>query len=405
MKFALTLRKDITNKIDYYFKKDYAAILKPVVIGDKSSLSAELKNNFIDAGLMHVLVVSGLNVGFIGAIFLFIFKLLGLNLKTASTLTIPFIFLYVLATGANPPVFRAGVMFSCVLISLSLDREPLIYNSIAMSALIILLLQPQQLFTASFQMSYAATIGIIYFYKDIFSWFNRVKNKILRFLCAAFAVTLCAQILIIPVCMYYFGKISIISFAANIFVVPAMGILLYLSVIFYLFAFVCSYAAIFVSFIISIITHAVLELTIFFGSLSFASIDAPKPSALQTIFFFAFIFFITAFKGKKRFISGGILIFINFFYLTIPSLYDYSRMEVDIYGSKNITAIYVKDKEGCHFTLYQTGKYYDGYFIKAFKEFIKFKGIKKPDITAAGFKETKDLENDLKPLNMSFKSL
>ncbi|MDR3113886.1 MAG: hypothetical protein LBU09_05865, partial [Endomicrobium sp.] len=113
------------------------------------------------------------------------------------------------------------------------------------------------------------------------------------------------------------------------------------------------------------------------------------------------IFSITLLKGKKRFIAGGILVFINLF----PVCRNYSRTEIGVYSSKNMTAVYVKDEEGCHFTLYQTGKYYDKYFIGAFKEFVKFKGIKKPDVTAVGFKEEKDLEEDLNPLNVKFKSL
>ncbi|MDR1941355.1 MAG: ComEC family competence protein [Endomicrobium sp.] len=393
-KTALNLRKDITQKIDAYFKKAYADILKPVIIGDKSSLTPEVKNNFIDAGLMHILVVSGLNVGFIGVLFLLSFKCAGLNLKAASLAVIPVIFLYALAAGANPPVLRAAIMFSCILISLALDREPLIYNSIALSALIILILQPQQLFSASFQMSYIATIGIIYFYNGIYSVFSGVKNKILRFFCAAFAVTLSAQILLIPICMYYFGKISFISFAANVLVVPAMGITLYLSVIFYIFTFIFPFVSLVISLILSAIVHIVLTLTIFFGGLKFASVYVPKPEIAQIALFFIFIFFASYFKDKKRFVCMLAVIALNCALLIIPACRNYGRPYFKAYYSKNVATLHFKNKEGDFFTLYQNGKYYDGRYIESFKEFLRLSGIKNPQISAAGFPQDK-LKKDL----------
>jgi competence protein ComEC len=91
-KFALALQQDIIKKIDVYFKKPYSDILKPLIIGNKSSLTQDIKNSFANAGIMHILVVSGLHVGFISIIILFTLKLTGIPLKTASLLSIHFIF-------------------------------------------------------------------------------------------------------------------------------------------------------------------------------------------------------------------------------------------------------------------------------------------------------------------------
>ena len=210
-KLALGFRKDLLKKTDDYFKKPYSGLFKSLIIGDKAALEPQTKENFADAGLMHVLVVSGLHVGFAGGLLLTVFKICGFPLKKALLLSMLFIFLYVISTGANPPALRAAIMFSSVLIALALDREPLIYNSLALSALLILLFAPQQLFTASFQLSYAATVGIIYFYRKIYSVFGNIKNAVLRFFTGVFSVTVSAQIALIPVCLYYFAKISLIS--------------------------------------------------------------------------------------------------------------------------------------------------------------------------------------------------
>ena len=399
-KSAFLLQQDVVKKIDNYFKKPYADILKPVIIGDKSSLDTETKNNFTDAGLMHILVVSGLNVGFIGAMFLILFKLSGLSLKKASLLCIPFIFLYALATGANPPVMRAAIMFSCILISLALDREPLIYNSLALSALIILLFQPQQLFTASFQMSYAATIGIVYFYNAINGIFKNFSNKILKFFCGVFAVTVAAQIPIIPVCLYYFGKVSLISFISNIIIVPLIGLITSLGFIFYLLTFIFSYAALFLSVLMSIMIHFILISVNFMGQLKYASVPLPKPHIFQILMFFLFIFFITRFKNKKRFIMSASVLLIVFLSLIIPKFIERNRLIFSTYYGQNMTVFQLRSNLNI-FVIYQQKKY-DKYYVDSFKQFLDFSGIKYADISAIGIEDEDMLKEQLQNMNIAF---
>ncbi|GHT34161.1 hypothetical protein AGMMS49592_3760 [Endomicrobiia bacterium] len=80
-KFAFAFQQDIIKKIDVCFKRPCSDVLKSLIIGDKSSLTSDVKNTFSDSGVMHILVVSGLRVGFVGAIVLFVLKLTGLSLK------------------------------------------------------------------------------------------------------------------------------------------------------------------------------------------------------------------------------------------------------------------------------------------------------------------------------------
>lgn len=388
-KAAFALRKDIVKKVDGYFKKPYADILKPLIIGDAASLEEEVKNDFIDAGLMHILVVSGTHVVFIGAIFLFIFKLSGLSVKQASLLSIPFLLVYVVATGANPPAMRAWIMFACIAFSLALDREPLIYNSLALSALLILIFQPQQLFTASFQMSYAATIGIVFFYKYIISLFSFVKNGMLRFLCATFAVTASAQMALIPVCMFYFGKISLISFLSNVIVVPAVGFILALGIVFYVFTFIFSYVSLFLSVVLSFMIHAMLAVTSVLANFSFSSVPVQKPAILSVILFFVFIIAAFNLKGRKRLLITGSILCVNVILAVLPALYERNKVFFNVYGGKNITVLQMKRDKTYDFLLFQQGNYYDRYFINSFKQYMSFARIKERNITAVGFDNDK----------------
>ncbi|MCL2390279.1 MAG: ComEC family competence protein [Endomicrobia bacterium] len=394
-KTALALQQDIINKIDAYFKKPNSDILKPIIIGDKTALDNDIKTAFSDAGVIHVLVVSGLHVGFIGAVFLALFKLCGLPLKKASLLAIPFVFLYALATGANPPAMRAAIMFSCALISLSLDREPLIFNAIALSAVLILLFQPQQLFTASFQMSYAATTGIICFYRPVLRVFGKVKNKILKFFCEVLSITISAQILLIPVIMYYFGKVSIISFIANLIVVPLISVILFSGMIFYFMTFIFSYGAVIFSAAISAVSYFIISSALFFGKLKYASAIVPKPALFQLFLFFVFLFAAGFYKGKKRFIAMSVLLFVNLCYIAVPRYSERKTIFTQIYEGNNVTVLHIRHRKDNWFEIYNSSKYYDRNFINSFKQFLAFSGIKKARITAAGFDEDK-IKNDLK---------
>jgi competence protein ComEC len=401
-KFAFAFAKSITKKIDAYFKRPCSDILKSLIIGDKSSLTYDTKNTFSDSGVIHILVVSGLHVGFIGVIVLFVLKLMGLSLKKAFLLSIPFVFFYVIATGANPPAMRSAIMFSCVSLSLALSREPLTYNSLALSALIILIFQPQQLFTASFQMSYGATIGIVCFYRRIFLFFRNVKGKILRYFCGVLSVSISAQIILIPMCMYYFGKISIISFVTNIIVVPLVGIILYMSAMFYFLTFLSRYGAILCSNVLSIILNFILLVTTVLGNLRFSAISIPKPSIAQVILFFVFLFSVLGFKNKKRFIILAIIIAVNSIYVIYPVINSRNKVFINAYQVNNIKILQIKNNNSDNkFFICNSGKYYDRHYIDSFKQFLSFSGIKNADIFVAGFDKDK-ISSDLANFNVKF---
>ncbi|MCL2334969.1 MAG: ComEC family competence protein [Endomicrobia bacterium] len=396
-KAAFALQRDVSKKIDAYFQKSHADVLKPIIIGDESALTNEIKNDFSNAGVMHILVVSGFNVGIIGAVFMFVLKAFGIPLNKASLLCIPAVFMYAFATGANPPVMRSAIMFSSIFIALALDREPLIYNSIALSALIILIFQPQQLFTASFQMSYAATIGIIYFYNDIYGIFSNVKNKVSKFMCGVFSATFSAQIPIIPVSVYYFGKVSLISYVSNLFIVPLVSVILVLGVVFYFFTFISSFAAAGIAAVVSILMHIMIFLTQAFSRTKFAYFSVPKPDLLQLVFFFAAVFTMTYFKDKRRFIITGAIIFLNFCYLAFPVLLDRDKVFFNVYDGRNVTVTQTRRGSNNVFHLYNKRKFYDKMFASSFAQFLSFSGIKKAEIHSAGFdieKLRSDLKND-----------
>jgi competence protein ComEC len=113
-------------------------------------------------GGIHVLVVSGLHVGYVAAVFWLLFRFLPLPNLWRKLSIIPVLIVYAMVTGAAPPVIRATIMAVALIICYLLGRERSIYHAFALAAFVILLINPQALFTASFQLSFAACLGIVY---------------------------------------------------------------------------------------------------------------------------------------------------------------------------------------------------------------------------------------------------
>ena len=300
---SLKVRDNIENKIDEYFVPPYSSILKSMIVGNKAALDKDTKNDFVNSGLIHILVISGLHIGFCAAIFLFIFKILGFKLKYVYLLTIPALFFYTLMTGANPPAVRATIMASCVLISFMLDREPLIYNALSLSALIILIINPQSLFTASFQLSFFATFGIVYLYPKFRFAFGFIRNKFLSAAWDVACVTLSAQFALIPILIYYFGKISVVSFVLNLIIVPLVPVIIVLSLIFYAVSFLSSYTAFGTAFVLTYVLKFILYLISFSSKLSFAVVYTAVPGLAAMIFYYVAFYIMVEYRKSKKLLA------------------------------------------------------------------------------------------------------
>ncbi|MDD5021575.1 MAG: ComEC/Rec2 family competence protein [Endomicrobiaceae bacterium] len=370
--FALKTKNDISNKLTNYFKLPYSSILQAMLIGDKSSLEQETKNIFVNTGLIHILVVSGLHVGFGVVIFIFLFKLFNLPLKYVYLLTIPAIFFYTIMTGANPPAIRASIMASCILLSLVLNREPLIYNAIALSALIILIFNPQELFTASFQMSFLATLGIIYLYPKINNIFGKIKNKYLKWFWNVASVTLSAQIALIPILIFYFGKLSVISFVANILIVPIVGFLIGLSLVFYISTFLSGYLALAFAILLSGLLNIILGIIQILSNFNFSMITVKIPTVLEILFYYFTIIIILEFKHNKR-ILFGLFFLILIMFITSNKNNDFTKT---FESSKNITT-HISDKSSNIIIFKQIKK--DKYYFSNLQQYLLGQGIKSVD--------------------------
>ena len=193
-----------------------------ILLGYDESLPAQVRQNYVAAGSMHILCVSGMHVGIIYLLASFVLGFLGKGKKMALVrrlILLALIWFYALLTGLSPSIMRATLMISFVLLGELIHRKGFALNSIAVSAFILLLIDPNNLFAIGFQLSYVAVVGIVLLQKPIYSLIY-VKNKLLDKVWEITAVSLAAQIVTMPFAIYYFKQFTTYFWLSNLLMTP-----------------------------------------------------------------------------------------------------------------------------------------------------------------------------------------
>lgn len=220
------VRNMISSKLTSIHSDEASALLKGLILADRSGIDYDKKEDFVNAGVIHVLAVSGLHVGFIALIFLFLFGRMNVYLRY--TLTILGLLSFMLLTGSPPSVFRATTMAVVMLLLLISKRTYNNFNALSLAALIILILDPNELFNPGFQLSFSAVLSILIFYPKfkILIQNRNLKFEWIKNLMLFISVSLAAQVGTLPFTLIYFNKLSIVSLVANLVVIPLIGIIL-----------------------------------------------------------------------------------------------------------------------------------------------------------------------------------
>jgi|AntDeeMinimDraft_5_1070356.scaffolds.fasta_scaffold00228_20 competence protein ComEC len=203
-------------------------LLNALLLGQKKDLNPETYEAFTEAGLVHILAVSGLHVGILLMIFsyiLFPLRRLPKGDLIQTFLSISLLWAYAALVGFSPSVIRAVTMFSLVGLGIGLGRKANTLNMLALSAVILLFYEPNFIHQVGFQLSYAAVLAIVLFKPKMdLLWFP--KNRVARFFWTIFTVSLCAQIGVLPISLYYFHQFPGLFLISNVLIVPLLGILL-----------------------------------------------------------------------------------------------------------------------------------------------------------------------------------
>ncbi len=346
---ALSIRQFLIEKLEETgISNDELAVISALALGYKNDLSDELRHSYSSSGAMHILAVSGLHVGIIYGILVFIFSFIK-NRKYAwfkTLIIICFIWFYALLTGLSPSVSRAALMFSIIALSKLQNRNSSSLNAVVVSAFILLLINPYNITNIGFQLSYIAVIGIIMLFEPIYAMLE-VKNKFLDKIWSLTAVSIAAQIATAPIAIYYFHQFSNYFLLTNYILIPLSTIAIWVCIAIFLFSWL-PFVTNILSEVLVFVIKAMNSSATFIESLPFSVFSDVYINASQLVFLIISVIFIFVFFfSSKRYVHlfYAILGFIGF--ITIGVLHEYKNKDQQffiVYNLNNVSAVNIIDR-------------------------------------------------------------
>ena len=245
------LRSRIVAKINAVLPPDEAGITAAIVAGDRSGIRQEITENYRNSGLAHFLSISGLHMSMLAGLMFFLVRLLLALIpplalrydskKIAAVFAILMSAVYLMISGAEIPSQRAFIMTFIVLLGVLFARKAISMRMISWAALIVLVISPQALISASFQMSFAAVVALIAFYERFAGSLHRFLNgsrddgialpaKIVRIVFAYVAgiliSDLVASLATLPFSIYHFNQIAVYTTLGNLLAGPVIGLII-----------------------------------------------------------------------------------------------------------------------------------------------------------------------------------
>lgn len=226
LQFANRMNLKIKEKIEANFEEEKAAILKGLLLGQTDDIAEEVKENFQIANISHILAISGMHISYIiMGIQLLLKKAIGK--KRTRIITIVILIWYTFMTGFSSSIIRAVVMGVIAIGAGITYRRSDVWNSIAISLFGILLYNPFLILNIGLQLSYLGTIGIILFRPIVLQILNTIrlkkKLKVIEKIKEMIAVSISAQIMILPIMLYHFNIIGIYFLITNLLVSIIIG--------------------------------------------------------------------------------------------------------------------------------------------------------------------------------------
>ncbi len=286
----LWIKEALRNSIYANFSGSPRLILEGVILGNNKNMTDDLRNQLNVTGLRYLTAISGVHIIIITLIMMSLLLMLGLWRGQAFYFTLIFVWLYIILTGFSASGIRAGVMGSILLLSQKLGRQNTSSRTIVLAAAIMLLLNPLLLFyDIGFQLSFLACLGIIYFKPILENLMKIITKEHARYIVEMLAVTLTAQLFILPVMAYNFGVVSLIAPLTSLLVLPIMAPLMivgFLAASVGIFSQVASFVFALPCFVLLLYFKKVLDIF----SQPWAAATVPNVSWLWIVVYYAILF-------------------------------------------------------------------------------------------------------------------
>lgn len=301
--------KNINNK----FPEETRGVFLGILLGDKSSIEENVRQNFADSSLSHILAVSGTHISYVVICISVLFKKLKLNKNIRKVLTSLVLFMYLYLVDFSASATRAVIMSNIVILQMLFYRKQDTITTITFSSIIILINNPYAILNIGFLLSYGGTIGIILFVNKISieskeDFFQRFKSY-LKDICI---VTISAQTIIMPIIIYYFNTISFTFIISNIIASLIIGPIIMIGLVIIAISF---FKIPIISLIIrfyNILIVILVKTADIISKIPISKIYLKTPTTLEIIFYYSVVFLIALLiyikKSNRKFIKKTIQI-------------------------------------------------------------------------------------------------
>lgn len=349
--------RDYAQQVFKNYIKEYP-VVSAMLLGERNELDSALKDEFSKAGIMHILAISGLHVGLI-LLFLntCLFFLTGTRaLRTVKVLLIVLLlWIYAWLTGFSPSVVRATLMFTFFTLSQLTSKKANVYNILAFTAFVMLMLNPNNLFEVGFQLSFLAVVSILFFYPKIYRnirFAYAIPDKIWQIM----SVSLAAQVLTFPLTVFYFHQFSTWFLLANLIAIPVVFLIVLLGLVLLTISKITIVAGIIGS-MSNLLIHILLSGTQFVNQLPGNLLTGLHFSKLQVVLLYlslGLLMMVLAYPRKKYLYSIAFLIIVSFNLKTFSACRLAQQAELVVFNISGISAISIMENHNAHCMLSDT---------------------------------------------------
>ncbi|RRN76693.1 ComEC/Rec2 family competence protein, partial [Pseudoxanthomonas sp. SGD-10] len=377
---ALDFREAQVQKFKQYIPyKNSQSVASTLILGYRAELDQQIIDAYQKTGTLHILSVSGMHVAIVVLLLNCIFKPLdkyryGKTAKLISMLLL--IWFYSVITGLAPSILRAALMLSFMLVAKRLSAKANIYNVVAISAFIILLIDPFSLMDIGFQLSFLAVLGLVYIHPKIYNLY-RPKYKLLDLAWQCASISIAAQIATTPISLFYFHQFPIYFIVSNLFMALPAAIIMYVGI-----AFLCFFFYPPLMEVLGYILNHLIDLTniglIYIEHFPYATLSNIWFSKTEILLLYAALFslfFIREFTKRAIWLSIFMLSFVS---INSYNFFNHVKQHKTTFFSlrKNTAVAYISGRNALLITDLESSEYTYRFSVKPFLDSCRIVNIK-----------------------------
>ena len=345
------------KRLDLLFRIDNSslqpqnkAILKGIILADRTEIDQEIINHFSKTGLIHILAISGSHMAIIFLMILFVlnpifsvkYRNIPIYISSAA------IWGFAIFIDYGNSVVRSCIMITVYYIMIFLQRKPNLLHSLALAGMMILSIDTQQLFDVGFQLSFLAVFGIFWLYKPITNHYKPLKNRAIRFILNTFSLSLAAQLTTLPLILFYFHQFSIMSVFINVVsIMVSQGFIIFSFIVSILFGI--EFTPDWLLEIYDWCASFFLNMVAFFSKTDFSFVENVSIEIPELIILFVLVYLLRSVFEKpnvKTFTRFSFFILLFIFTRILTNFYFWKKEEILLHSffKQNIVSVKQGDK-------------------------------------------------------------